>query len=273
MLPSGGGRQEGHMTDFAAALTGFAHLDEDALGRPWRWRGGTLDVRYALYRTLEEAQEACVVVVGGPHPESRRILALAQRAFGELRGLLIGLPTELIDREPRSGEWPVREVLRHMLSVERRYAVQTRYAVERTDAEPVRIPEDRLPATAPAEVGGDIAAVLARLAQARSETNRRLCDLAPAALTRPSLWVKVEVDVRFRLHRFAAHVVEHTIQCEKTLAALGWQPTEGRRIVRHVAGVLGELEGFGALAAVRAIEAALVERFVSLGAAVSRAGA
>jgi hypothetical protein len=273
MLSSGGGRQEGPMTDFDAALTGFAHLDEDALGRPWRWRGGTLDLRYALYRTLEEAQEACVAVVGGPHPESRRILALAQRAFGELRGLLIGLPTELIDREPRSGEWPVREVLRHMLSVERRYAVQTRYAVDRADADPVRIPEGRLPPTAPAEVGGDIAAVLARLAQARSETNRRLCDLAPAALTRPSLWVKVEIDVRFRLHRFAAHVIEHTIQCEKTLAALGWHPTEGRRIVRQLAGVLGELEGFGALAAVRVIEAALTERFVSLGAAVSRAGA
>jgi DinB family protein len=261
------------MTDFDAALTGFADLDEDALGRPWRWRGATLDLRYALYRTLEEAQEACVDAVGGPHPESRRTLALAQRAFGDLRGLLIGLPTELLDREPRSGEWPVREVLRHMLSVERRYAVQTRYAVERADHDPVRIPEDRLPTTAPTEVGGDVAAVLARLGQARSETNRRLCDLAPAALTRPSLWVKVEIDVRFRLHRFAAHVIEHTIQCEKTLAALGWHPTEGRRIVRQLTGVLGELEAYGALAAVRVIEAALTDRFVSLGGAVSRAGA
>src|SRR5258706_283069 len=72
---------------------------------------------------------------------------------------------------------------------------------------------------------------------------------------------------------FAAHVIEHTIQCEKTLAALGWHPTEGRRIVRQLTGVLGELEAYGALAAVRVIEAALTDRFVSLGGAVSRAGA
>ncbi len=261
------------MTDFDAALARFAALDEDVLSRPWQWRGGTLDARYALYRALEEAQEACVVAAAEPHPESRRILALAQRASGDLRGLLIGLPTDLLDREPRPGEWPVREVLRHMLSVERRYAVQTRYAVERGNAEPVRIPEDRLPTTPAGEVGGDVGAVLARLGQARAETNRRLGDLAPPALTRPAVWVKVEIDVRFRLHRFAAHVVEHTIQCEKTLAALGWRPTEGRRIVRQVTATLGEVEGLGALTEARAIEARLAERFGSVTAGVSPAGA
>ena len=261
------------MTDFDAALAGFAALDEDVLSRPWQWRGGTLDARYALYRALEEAQEACVVAAAGPHPESRRILALAERAFGDLRGLMIGLPADLLDREPRPGEWPVREVLRHMLSVERRYAVQTRYAIERGDAEPVRIPEDQLPMTAPGDVDGDVGAVLARLGQARAETNRRLGALAPAALTRPSVWVKVEIDVRFRLHRFVAHVVEHTIQCEKTLAALGWRPTEGRRIVRQVVAALGELEGLGALTEARAVEARLAERLGSVKAGVSPAGA
>ena len=261
------------MTDFDAALAGFAALDEDVLSRPWQWRGATLDARFALYRALEEAQEAGVVAAAGVQPESRRILALAQRAFGDLRGLLIGLPTDLLDREPRPGEWPVREVLRHMLSVERRYAVQTRYAVDRGDAEPVRIPEDRLPTTAAGEVDGDVGAVLARLEQARAETSRLLGDLAPAALTRPSVWVKLDIDVRFRLHRFAAHVVEHTIQCEKTLAALGWHPTEGRRIARQIAAVLGEVEGLGALTEARAVEARLAERFASVGAGVSPARA
>jgi DinB family protein len=259
--------------DLDATLIGFAHLEEAALSRPWSWPGGaTVDVRFALYRTLEEAQEAIVAAAIRPHPESRRILAFAQRAFGDLRGLLIGLPVELIDREPRPGEWPLRETLRHMLSVERRYAVQTRYAVDRADADPVRIPEDRLPTTGPEEVQGDVAAVLARLGRERSETARRLGDLAPAALTRPTVWVKASIDVRFRLHRFAAHLVEHTIQCEKTLAALGWRPTEGRRIVRHVGAALGELEGLGALPELRAIEARLVERLASVTGAVSAAG-
>ena len=252
------------MADFDAAIGGFTELDESALGRPWPWRSGRMEVRYALYLTLEEAQAAHLRASAAPHLESRRIVALAERAFGDLRGLLLGLPTELLDQVPRAGEWSVRETLRHVLSVERRYAAQTAYAVERADADPVRMAEDRMPTTAAAEVAGDIDAILARLGQARAETDRRLGDLAPAALTRPTIWVKQELDVRFRLHRFASHLVEHTIQCEKTLRAIGWAQTEGRRIVRRVTSVLGEIAGLGARDAARTIESSLVERWASV---------
>jgi hypothetical protein len=70
--------------------------------------------------------------------------------------------------------------------------------------------------------------------------------------------------VRFRLYRIAAHVTEHTIQCEKTLVALGWPPTEGRRIVRHITAVLGEIEGLGAATGARALETRLAERWASV---------
>ena len=252
------------MSDFDAALSGFAALDEGALSRPWSWRDGRMDVRYALYRTLEDAQEAHVRIAAGQHPESRRILALAQRAFGDLRGLLSGLPTDLLDTSPREGEWPIRETLRHMLSVEQRYAVQTRYALDRAESDPVRIPDDRLPAAAQVDVTGSVGAILGRIGEARAETNRLLGDVGPAAMTRPTVWVHYGIDVRFRLHRFAAHVTEHTVQCEKTLIALGWGQTEGRRIVRHVAAAIGEIEGLGALAEARKLEARLVERFASI---------
>jgi len=252
------------MTDFDAAIHGFAQLDHDVLSRPWAWQGGTIDVRYALYRALEEAQEAAVRVGAEPHPESRRILALAQRAFGDLRGLMAGLPADVLDAVPSAGEWSIRTTLHHLLVVERRYALQTLYAVERTDAGPVRIPEDRLPTPAQLDDRGDVATLLARLGEARAETDRRLGGLDAAALLRPTIWVKIDVDVRFRLHRFAAHLVEHAVQCEKTLAALGWRVTEGRRIVRHVTAALGELEGLGAHGAARDIEARLVERFAAL---------
>lgn len=252
------------MTDFDAAIHGFAQLDHDVLSRPWSWQGGTIDVRYALYRALEEAQEAAVRVGAEPHPESRRILALAQRAFGDLRGLLAGLPADVLDAVPSAGEWSIRTTLHHLLVVERRYALQTLYAVERTDIEPVRIPEDRLPTPAQLDDRGDVATLLARLGEARAETDRRLGGLPAAGLLRPTIWVKIDVDVRFRLHRFAAHLVEHAVQCEKTLAALGWRMTEGRRIVRHVTAALGELEGLGAYGAARDVEARLVERFAAL---------
>src|SRR5215470_10274294 len=90
--------REGHdMTMLDAALAGFAELDEAALNHPWTWRDGKMDVRHALYRTLEDAQEMLVPAAAGPHPESRRILALADRAFGDLRGLLAGLPAAMLD--------------------------------------------------------------------------------------------------------------------------------------------------------------------------------
>ena len=242
---------------------GAAGLDEAALAREWVYRDRAMDVRYALYRTLEDAQEAHVRVVAGPLPESRRILALAQRAFGDLRGLLVGLPADLLDRAPGNGEWPLRETLRHIFIIERRYALQTLYAIERGDADPVRIPDDRLPTLAQIDVSGGICDILVRLAEARSETSRRLGDVAPAAMTRPTQWGRYDVDVRFRLHRFAAHVIEHTVQCEKTLAALGWRPTEGRRIVRRLAALVGEIEGLGGVAAARDIEQRLAVRVAS----------
>jgi hypothetical protein len=256
-----------------AAITALATLDEAELGRPWRWRDGTVNVREGVYRLLEDAQGVYARTAAEPHPESRRILALAQGAFGELRGLLTGLPAELLDVEPASQQWPVRETLRHMLAVEVRYAIQTRYAVERADSDPMRIADDRLPTAPQMDVTGEVGAILARLGQARGETNARLGDLPAAALTRPSRWIDYEIDVRFRLHRFAAHIVEHTIQCEKTLRALDWRPTEGRRIARRLAGLLGEIEGLGAAAAVRELETRLIEHATSAPARVSGARA
>src|SRR5829696_6928745 len=103
------------MKGFDQALERFAALGEKELGQPWRFRDKPMEVRYALYRTIEDAQEAVVGASVRPHPESRRILALAQRAFGDLRGLLIGVPTDLLDTAPRDGEWSVREILRHII--------------------------------------------------------------------------------------------------------------------------------------------------------------
>jgi hypothetical protein len=252
------------VSDYDAALARCGLLDEDALGRPWPFRGRQMDVRYALYRTLEDAQEVHVRVSAAEHPESRRILALAQEAFASVRALLVGVPGALLDKSPRAGEWSIREIIVHMVAVEQRYALQTKYAVDRTDADPMRIADDRLPSLTPSSAGGEIEALLARLAGARAETGRWLDGVAPAGMTRPTIWGGYEVDVRFRLHRFAAHLVEHTVQCEKTLFALGWRPTEGRQIARRVAAVIGEVEGLGAVRDARELEARLVERVASV---------
>lgn len=247
---------------FDAALERFASLDEHELAQPWLFRDKTMDLRYALYRAIEESQEALVHASARPHPESRRILSLAQRAFGDLRGLLIGLPTDLLDKAPRPGEWSLREILRHIVLVEKRYAIATVYAVERADADPMRVADTNLPTAAQIDVPGGIGEILARLADERAETDRRLGDLAVSAMTRPTQWIQYDVDVRFRLHRFASHLVEHMVQCEKALAALGWPMTEGRRIVRRLTALIGEIEGLAGHAEAREIEQRLVGRGV-----------
>ena len=247
-----------------AALARFAGLDEKQLSQPWRFGDKPMHVRYALYRTIEDAQEALVGAAARPHPESRRILSLAQRAFGDMRGLLVGLPDDLLD-QVRDGDWSLREILRHVIVIEGRYAVQTRHAVERADADPIRVAEQKLPTPAQTSVAGGISTILARVAEVRAETDSDLGDLPVAAMTRPTQWMQYDVDVRFRLHRFAAHLVEHTVQCEKALAAGGWRATEGRRIVRRLAALLGELETLSG--PVRDVEARLVERAASIGGA------
>ena len=61
---------------------------------------------------------------------------------------------------------------------------------------------------------------LARLAEARADTDRRLGDVTASGMTRAGPWMTYDVDVRFRLHPFAAYLTAHTIQCAKTLDAL-----------------------------------------------------
>ena len=50
------------------------------------------------------------------------------------------------------------------------------------------------------------------------------------------------VDVRFRLHRFGAHLVEHTQQVEKTLRALGQNESDAQAYVRQISIIRGRHE-------------------------------
>jgi hypothetical protein len=78
---------------------------------------------------------------------------------------------------------------------------------------------------------------------------RELGDLRDEDLERPAgFWDGVK-PIRFRLHRFEAHYVQHTIQIDKTLEAIGRGPSEARRLVRVLYRDLAAVEmlsdGFG----------------------------
>jgi hypothetical protein len=49
--------------------------------------------------------------------------------------------------------------------------------------------------------------------------------------------------IKHRLHRYEAHFVQHTVQIEKTLVAIGHPPTESKRLLRKIHAALAEAEG------------------------------
>jgi hypothetical protein len=213
----------------------FANLAD--LERPWSWRGSERDVRAGLYRSFEAEQAAAAVV---SHPsEAARTLALAQAAFGDLRGLLAGLPDELLDRVPREGEWPLRQTLHHLLHVEQTFRAHTGYALARSASNPVRMPADEVPGIDEADVSGGIDDILVTFSFEREATDTSFEALTPEQLLLPTIWSDTEVDVRFRLNRFGGHLAEHTIQCEKTFSWLDLAPTEARLITRRISALRG----------------------------------
>lgn len=232
------------MAAFQSAMADFVSLGDSALDEPWIWRGKEELVRDALFRSLEEEQHALAAArIDGDRSEAERILALAQRAFGDLCGVLVGRDDRLLDASPGGDSWSVRQVLKHLLYVERSYATTTMYAAHRSDSDPVAIPESRRPREDENDSAGGFARIIDRFAVLRAQSDALLGALPEATLTRPTIWSDYEVDVRFRLHRFASHLIEHTIQCERAFDALGAPQGEARAIVRRIWSTRAELDG------------------------------
>lgn len=228
---------------FEGTLARLSTLSAEALatGR-WTWREGarTAGARYAFDNAVEREHDAAVGARSAWRPAlAPRILGLAQLAYGDLRGILLAIPDELVDREPGPGEWTVRQTCEHAIRVERSYRAGIVWALERTEDQPVLIPEERRPVPDPLDTRGSASDIESRFAFRRGETDRELRAITDTALPRPSIWragpgVEVTIDVRFRLHRLATHLQEHTIQIEKALDDLGWHPGDAPRAVRRL---------------------------------------
>lgn len=260
------------MTSFWDSLAVLARFPDTAMALPWAWRdtGEVLEVRDAFHRTLEaEYEQAALVQAAGRLTEPAVAMVAADRALGDLLGLLAGQPDDILDVEPLAGEWALRKVLHHALEVELSFACNTRWAVERADTDSLR-PSDELrerESTAPAE--GSVDEIMRRLIAARTATTRFAATLQPAQLTRPTIWASHDVDVRFRLHRFASHLTEHTIQVEKVLHALNRDPAEARQMVRAIWSARAAHERHSAMEDVARLDHALAERAAQVTARVA----
>jgi hypothetical protein len=92
------------------------------------------------------------------------------------------------------------------------------------------------------EADGSIADIRSRLDAVLDEWALRFATLDQAPLAVPARWAGVPVDIDFRLGRWASHIAEHTVQLDKTLDWLGYQPSEAARIVRDLYAAWGRLE-------------------------------
>jgi hypothetical protein len=235
------------------ALAALAGLTEEQLERQVRLPDGPNDVRYCLLSLAlcdDERRVALAGLCGSQawHPsEAARILALAAEVHGQLRALLVGVSADELNRVPGPDDWTLREVLAHVEQTAERYLLQTAYAVERQHGGgdlPIRMSSERLPPTSP-QVRPDepLSAILDRLAALQDRVSDELAPLMEADLTAPTLWTTWQVDVRFRLYRFAGHLRQHMVHAAKVLNALGFQQSEAQMILAQAEIARGRLEG------------------------------
>lgn len=231
----------------AQTLAAVSNLTIAELERPATWRGysGVLDVRFLLLQLADADDERRVHLrhmldsLGWRPSQAQQILVDLVETRGRLLGALVGVTDEQLDIPPASGEWPLREVLDHLMTTIRRYTVHTRHAVERgrriargEEGGPLRPPDSALP---PVSGGGLVEGTLVDVRRAlvvlRSQTVDAFAGLSDSDLAAPTDWVGIEWQVRFRLHRFAAHERQHLVQVEKTLDGIGVHKTEPQMIL------------------------------------------
>jgi hypothetical protein len=250
----------------AGAVAGFVHvlvrLSDEELGReqvglpgegPWQgYRDTARELIFQVYQDLcAFATDAKTVRAAGGTPMTAvgRILGRHQEVYRDLHGVLAGARDDELDRPPREGEWPLRIVIGHMMHVEWwGFQPQIRHALERRRAgetEPASLSREEVQARyGEVDDSGDLAALLMRYDELHGRVLQDFAGLSDEELDAPTLWWEgYAVPVRFRLHRFDAHLREHTIQAEKTLAWLDHAPSEAERLARLLYGALGAVEG------------------------------
>src|SRR5262245_28995774 len=150
-------------------------IPDDALERDWTWGDHRADVRYGLFRAIENVEEAGGAIertldaLGVARSQASLRAAPATAARWDLHGRLVALDEGLLDKVAKDAEWTVRETLGHIVGAQRGYVAYTAWHWSRnnpekpSEAELEQIQQDtQLPEDAE-EATGSIAEIRARL--------------------------------------------------------------------------------------------------------------
>ena len=236
----------------AFARAGVKYSDAK-LENEWRWGDYDEGVRFAFFLTYQElrevaAQTAVQRAVDGPAITwAQRILAQHHAAYRDLCGIMLGVSEDELDRVPAPGEWPLRVVLGHIIDAEHGFLGVIRYALERHrsgDGRPLEMPEEDEAEDEVDNGAGTLEQILSNYDTLHFQVLHELASISDDELRIPAFfWEDNPMEIGFRLHRFDAHLRQHTIQVEKTLAGIDHYPREAERLVRLLYGALGEVEG------------------------------
>ncbi len=281
--------------DAVQTLANLSHpLSDSDMEQPWAWRAHSGEgARFALLGSYHELRDLAVTLAtararrGSPPSVAQRALAQYHEAYRDFQAVLIGAPVSLYDQDPAPGEWPLRYVIGHIARTERTFFALVHHGVERQREGGERAPSlpageaDRL--TLPQSefmqlwMKQGMAEMLAWYDSHHERVLAEFASISDAEVEGTHLWWEgEEVSGQYRLHRFDAHLRQHTIQLEKTLEQLGKGPGEAKRLLRLVYRALAEVEGatLGAeevgLEARRALAAAISERAEALAAWIAR---
>lgn len=239
--------------DFSSLLLPVSEKD---LERTWVWKDHDEEgIRFAFFVTFQELRQLAVVLASKRKPvtQAQHILGQYHKQYMDLQAAIFGLSEEDADHAPAEGEWSVRRVYAHILGAEIGFSEVIKYALEghRTGTwKPERMTdEDEIRITGFGEkeydalMGGTFRNMLAFHREIHPKIIQEFSSIADNELELPStFWEETRFPIRHRLHRYEAHFIQHTVQIDKTLFAIGQAPSETKRLIRYLFAALAEVE-------------------------------
>jgi len=240
----------------AAAMISMSDVD---LSQPYAWGPHDEGVRFAVLGSFQELQQLAVALraereqAGRPISRAQQILAQKNQVFRDVLAIMLAADDACFDKEPKAGEWPLRRVLGHMIETELAFFSLVHYGVRRQQSVeelPTEHPDSEIeglwgPYAEFAQLveSGEMGDILSFYRRVHARTLAEFADISDAELDGPSVWWEgIAFPVSHRLHRFAAHGIQHVAQLQKTLDAVGRPPTEAGRLLRRLYGALAEVE-------------------------------
>jgi len=208
---------------------------------------------YEEIRALQARLAAQRRAAGPALTTAQDLLANHHQAYWALQGVLLPGSPRLLDLQPAPGEWSVRQTLHHLINAEFFFfeAIRANLQIHQNGQSPsfnhVRAIVETSRAQAEPQHQQAFAlsldSILALYSDIHYHGIESLAGLSDAQMALPTFdWEDETFPLEFRLARLDAHLRQHTVQLQKTLAALNARPTEAQRLLAHIFSAVAGLE-------------------------------